>query len=74
MRHRQECPGSVKAPNALLKGSPYFGEEHEVVRDDTQDEFAPLRRVPTRGERGAEAAFVLAEAALDSLDANDKSG
>ena len=50
---------------ALLKGSCGFGEEHEVVGQDTQDEFASLSLMSSGGECGAEATFVLAEATLD---------
>ena len=39
---------------------------------DTQDEFASLSLMSSGGECGAEATFVLAEATLDSLNANDK--
>ena len=38
----------------------------------TQDEFASLSLMSSGGECGAEATFVLAEATLDSLNANDK--
>jgi hypothetical protein len=47
-----------------MEGSRRFDEESEVVGDDTQEEFAPLRCVSACVERGAEAAFVLAEGAL----------
>ena len=40
-------------------------EEHHVVHEDTEDEFAALRGRVARGERGAEAALVLTEGALD---------
>ena len=64
--------GLVTVPFALLKRSCGLGEEHEVVGQDTQDEFASLSLMSSGGECGAEATFVLAEATLDSLNANDK--
>ncbi len=36
---------------ALLKSSCGCGEEHEVVFEDTQDEFAALRLMSSRGQR-----------------------
>ena len=36
---------------ALLKGSRGLGEEHEVMGEDAEDEFAGLRRVAARGQR-----------------------
>jgi tripartite-type tricarboxylate transporter receptor subunit TctC len=35
---------------ALLKGSCDCGEEHEVLGEDTQDEFAPLSLMSSRGQ------------------------
>jgi hypothetical protein len=37
--------------HALLKGSCGCGEEHEIVSEDTQNEFAPLSLVSSRGQR-----------------------
>ena len=51
---------------ALLKRSwSFLGEEHEVVGDDAQKEFAGLRSRLAGGQGWIEAALMLAEAALD---------
>ena len=64
----------MRPEHALLKALTGRAEEHQVVGEDPEREFAPLRSRAAGGEGGAEAALVLAEAALDSLDANDKPG
>ena len=49
---------------ALLKALAGRAEEHQVVGEDPEREFAPLRSRAAGGEGGAEAALVLAEPAL----------
>jgi hypothetical protein len=48
----------------LLKALACRAEEHQVVGEDPEREFAPLRSRTAGGEGGTEAALVLAEAAL----------
>jgi hypothetical protein len=54
-QHKEELPVPQmhrhKGHIALLKGSCGCGEEHEIVSEDTQDEFAPLSLVSSRGQR-----------------------
>src|SRR3712207_6591054 len=52
------------APCALLKASRGQPEQHQVVGEDPQDELARLGGGAAGREGGAEAALVLAEAAL----------
>jgi hypothetical protein len=41
----------LRHKNALLKSSCGCGEEHEIVGEDTPDEFAALRLMSSRGQR-----------------------
>jgi hypothetical protein len=41
----------LRAAFALLKGSRRLGEEHEVVGEDAENEFAGLGRIAACGQR-----------------------